>query len=181
MALTRKFLAAFGIEADKVDQIIEAHVETVDGLKKEIADLKEQVETTSKGNDAYDKLKQEYDNYKKEVQDKEVAAQKKDVLAKIAKDAGLTEAGVQKAIKYFDLSTLELDGEGNAKNSKDILKGIKEEWSDYIQHTTKEGATTATPPSNTGKSKMTKEQIMGIKDRGERQKAIAENHELFGF
>ena len=47
MALTRKFLAAFGIEADKVDQIIEAHVETVDGLKKEIADLKEQVEIES--------------------------------------------------------------------------------------------------------------------------------------
>ena len=33
MALTRKMLKAMGIEDDKIDQIIEAHTETVDGLK----------------------------------------------------------------------------------------------------------------------------------------------------
>lgn len=33
MALTRKFLKALEIEGDKADQIIEAHTETVDGLK----------------------------------------------------------------------------------------------------------------------------------------------------
>lgn len=33
MALTRKFLAAMGIEADKIDSIIDAHTETVDALK----------------------------------------------------------------------------------------------------------------------------------------------------
>ncbi len=36
MALTRKFLAALGIEDDKVDEIIQAHTETVNGLKDEI-------------------------------------------------------------------------------------------------------------------------------------------------
>ena len=35
MALTRKSLAALGIEADKVEEIINAHVETVNGLKDE--------------------------------------------------------------------------------------------------------------------------------------------------
>ena len=33
MALTRKFLKAMGIEDEKIDQIIEAHTETVSGLK----------------------------------------------------------------------------------------------------------------------------------------------------
>ena len=33
MALTRKFLKALEIEGDKADQIIEAHTETLDGLK----------------------------------------------------------------------------------------------------------------------------------------------------
>ena len=33
MALTRKFLKAMGIEEEKIDQIIEAHTETVSGLK----------------------------------------------------------------------------------------------------------------------------------------------------
>ena len=35
MSLTRKFLKAMGIEDEKVDQIIEAHSETVDALKEE--------------------------------------------------------------------------------------------------------------------------------------------------
>ena len=35
MALTRKFLSALGIEADKVDEIISAHTETVEALKNE--------------------------------------------------------------------------------------------------------------------------------------------------
>ena len=33
MALTRKMLKAMGIEEDKIEQIIEAHSETVDSLK----------------------------------------------------------------------------------------------------------------------------------------------------
>ena len=36
MALTRKMLKAMGIEDEKIDQIIEAHSETVDGLKGEL-------------------------------------------------------------------------------------------------------------------------------------------------
>ena len=37
MSLTRKFLAALGIEQDKIDEIIEAHTETVNALKEEKA------------------------------------------------------------------------------------------------------------------------------------------------
>ena len=33
MSLTRKMLKAMGIEEEKIDQIIEAHSETVDSLK----------------------------------------------------------------------------------------------------------------------------------------------------
>lgn len=40
MSLTRKMLKAMGIEEEKIEQIIEAHTETVDALKayKEDAD-----------------------------------------------------------------------------------------------------------------------------------------------
>ena len=34
MALTRKMLRAMGVEDDKADQIIDAHAETVDALKR---------------------------------------------------------------------------------------------------------------------------------------------------
>ena len=35
MAMTRKFLKAMGIEEEKIEQIIEAHTETVNALKEE--------------------------------------------------------------------------------------------------------------------------------------------------
>ena len=36
MALTRKYLTALGIESEKIDEIISAHTETVDGLKEQL-------------------------------------------------------------------------------------------------------------------------------------------------
>ena len=44
MAFTRKFLSAMGIEADKVDEIINAHIEVVDGLKEERDNFKKDAE-----------------------------------------------------------------------------------------------------------------------------------------
>ena len=43
MALTRKFLKAMGIEDEKAEEIISAHVETVNGLKGERDALQEQL------------------------------------------------------------------------------------------------------------------------------------------
>lgn len=194
MALTRKFLAALGIEADKVDEIISAHSETVDGLKEQLkaaqrdADKLTEVQAqldkakeAAKNSGDYAKLKKEFDDYKADVANKETLAAKKAVLSKIAKDAGLSEAGVAKALKYTDWATVELDEKGEAKDSKAILKSLKEEWPEYIKTTNTAGANTANPPAGNGKSYKSKDEIFAIKDDGERQRAIAENHELFGF
>ena len=119
MALTRKFLAALGIEADKVDEIITAHAETVNGLKADIADEKEKAEqyredaekyaatkaeldqlrAETEGKD-YDTLKTEYEQFKAEVAEKEQQAAKEKAYREALKDANLTERGVEKAVKY---------------------------------------------------------------------------------
>ena len=44
MSLTRKMLKAMGIEEEKIDQIIEAHSETVDSLKADRDSYKEDAE-----------------------------------------------------------------------------------------------------------------------------------------
>ena len=44
MALKRNFLSALGIEADKIDEIINAHAETVDALKEERDEYKKKAE-----------------------------------------------------------------------------------------------------------------------------------------
>ncbi len=195
MALTRKLLSALGIEADKIEQIIEAHTETVDALKNERDSLKskadsydkvktelDQLKETAKNGGDYAKLKQDFDDYKAAVEKEKTDSAKKEALQKIAKDAGLSEAGIAKAVKYSDLSGIELDEKGGVKDSKALLKSLREEWPEYIVKESTQGADTGNPPVGaSGKSYKTKEEIFAIKDTAERQKAIAENHELFGF
>ena len=77
------------------------------------------------------------------------------------------------------LDDLELDGE-NIKDADKVTDSIKEEWADFIVKTKTEGESTKTPPKGSGVT-LSKDQIFAIKDPVERQKAIAEHHEQFGF
>lgn len=196
MALKREFLAALGIEDSKIQPIIDAHIETVDALKKERDTYKaeadklpgvqaelEKAQAAAKDSGKYDKLKEEYDAYKAGVEKEKALEAKRAVLREIAKDAGLSEAGIAKAVKYHDFDSLELDEKGAAKGKAAILKGLQEEWSDYVQTTETKGANTATPPGSAaeGNKKMTKEEIAAIKDPTARQAAMVENHELYGY
>ena len=153
--------------------------ETLADTKKELDALKANTGDDFKAK--YEKEKDDFAAYKAEIAKEKALEAKRAVLREIAKDAGLSEAGIAKAVKYHDFDKLELDEKGAAKEKAAIMKGLKEEWADYVQTTETKGADTATPPANTSGKKMTKDEIFAIKDAGERQKAMAENHELFGF
>lgn len=192
MALTRKFLKAMGIEDEKIDQIIDAHTETVEGLKQYKADADKLVEVQkelntlkAKADDGfeqkYNDLKAEFDNYKKEAETAKTLASKKEAFEKIVKDAGLSEKGIAKALKYTDWDKVELDKDGKVKDTANHMKALREEWAEYVVTESTKGAETSNPPANNGSSKMTKEEILKIKDTSARQKAMAENHELFGI
>lgn len=206
MSLTRSKLSALGIEADKIEEIIAGHVETVSALNDKIdaarneaekykveAEKVKELEATIKNLEAkaeadakeregkdYDKLKQEFEAFKAETERKAVRAQKEKAYMEILKDAGIPEKHYSKILKYSDVDGVELDEKGKITTAKEILKEIKEEWGDHIEVEKRTGAPVDTPPANTGGPKKTKEQIMAIKDRAERQQAIAENMELFG-
>lgn len=163
MALTRKFLTALGIENDKIESIIDAHTETVDALKKERDDYKaeadkipnmqkelDKAKAAAKDSGEYDKLKKEFDDYKADVAGKETLAKKKAALEKLckAKDgAYLSESGVAKAVKYHDFDKIELDENGEIKDSKELVKSLREEWKEYVQTEQKQGARTPNPPA----------------------------------
>ena len=194
MALTRKMLKAMGIEDEKIDQIIDAHTETVEGLKAEREEYKANAEKLTevqaelnslkaKGDDGlkekYDKLKTDFDNYKAEVENAKKLEAKKDAYRELIKDAGLSDKGAEKALKYADWDHIEVE-DGKIKDSKDHMKALKEEWAEYVVRENTEGASVTNPPANNGSSKYTsKADIMKIKDTSERQKAIKENMELF--
>ena len=194
MALTRKLLSALGIEADKIEQIIEAHTDTVDGLKQQIAQYKADAEKlpevqaeldklrdAAKNGGDYEKLKQEFEDYKAEVAGKELLETKKAALTKIAKDAGLSENGVAKAVKYSDFEKIQLDKDGAVKNPSDLIKSLREEWPEYVQTKGTQGAETGNPPKGSGGSVKTRDEIYKrdesgrfLLDAAQRQAALSQ-------
>lgn len=201
MAFTRKFLSALGIEADKIDEIINAHVEVVEGLKEERDDFKKDAEKLAdvqkQLNEANDKLakhsedgetvaKSEYENLKKEYDDyktaqtaKETNQAKERALRAMYKALGIPEKRVDAIMKVTSLDDYDLDKDGKLKDADKHSENAKTEWAEFIPTTVTKGAQTATPPTNNGGSSLTKKDIMAIKDYNERVSAIEAHPELF--
>lgn len=195
MALSRRMLKGMSLTDEQIDTIIEAHTETTDALKEERDSYKadaaklpaiqqELDDLKSKGDDGFEKkyndLKAEYDQYKQEQADRANKAAIESAYKALLKEAGVSDKRVAAILRVTDLSGAKLDKDGKLKDSDKMVESIKSEWSDFIQTADVKGADTKTPPKNSGGS-MTKEDILKIKDTTERQQAIAENHELFGF
>ena len=197
MSLTRKMLKAMGIEEEKIDQIIEAHSETVDSLKADRDNYKDDAEKLksvqkelddlkAKGDDGwkdkYEKLKGEHEQYKSDVLAKETHVAKEAAYRAILKDANLSEKGIEKAVKYAEWDKIELGEDGKLKGANDHIKAVREEWAEYVTTTTTTGAKTSTPPANNGTGTgKTKEEIMAIKDGTVRRAEMAKNPHLFGL
>lgn len=198
MALTRKLLKGMGLTDEQVDTIVEAHTETVDGLKdqiktykadaeklpgvqKELDDLKK--EDGDGGYKAkYDKEHKAFEDYKADITAKETRAAKEKAARAYFGNKGIPSESMGLVIRgaRAEIDGLELDGD-KIKDSKALDDLLSGDYKGLIGKETKTGTNTQTPPATTGGGKMTKEQIMGIKDTAQRQAAMLANAELFGI
>ena len=110
MALTRAMLKGMNLTEEQVSAIIDAHTETVDGLKEQLKQFKTDAEklpevqreldkaqkALEKSGDAA-KIQKDFDDYKTQVEADKTQSAKEAALRKVAKDAGLTDAGIAKA------------------------------------------------------------------------------------
>lgn len=196
MALTRKMLKAMGIEDEKIDQIIEAHTETVDGLKDEVKDykdkaakydtVKKELDELKEGGDdwqkKYEKEHSDFEAYKTDVAAKETRRTKEKAVRELYRSIGISEKRLDAIMKVTELDGFELDQDGKIKNADQHTEAAKTEWSGFIETTTTRGADTANPPANAGGgSTKTKEEIMSIKDGAVRRAEMAANPHLFGI
>lgn len=174
MALTRKYLKAMGIEDEKIDQIIEAHTETVDGLKAEISNAKttaesgtqkigelekqiEELKNTAVANEGknpwkvkYDALKEEFEGFKTEEAKKVTKAAKEKAYRELLKNTGVAEKRIAAVMKVSDIDGIELNEDGTLKDEEKYKTNIQTEWADFITSTETQGANTPTPPDNNG-------------------------------
>lgn len=192
MALTRKLLKGMGLTDEQVETIIEAHTETVDGLKKQAGDYKTDAEKVSglekrirelesgAGEDwkaKFEKEHSDFEAYKADAAEKETAATRDRLFRAQLTALGIEGKRADQIARATDLTAFDVEN-GAYKDAKAVEKAIRSEWSEFVPSTTTQGAKVDTPPANTGGA-MTREQIMQITDRAARREAIAKNMELF--
>ena len=171
MALTRKALAAMDIPAEKIDEIIQAHTETVTALKEQIDTLKadanklpdveaklKEAETKIKEADAagwekkYTDLKSEYDGYKSDIETKKAKDAKETAYRKLLTDAGISEKRIASVLKVSGptLESLKLNEDGTVQDAEKLSENVKKEWADFIVTKQEKGADVSNPPANNG-------------------------------
>lgn len=193
MALTRKLLKGMGLTDEQVDTIIEAHTDTVDGLKADVTRYKADAEKLPGVQKQLDALKAAGDGGYKEKYEKEHSAFeafKTDITAKESKAAkeravrayfeskNITGANLDLAMRGCgeEMSALELDGE-KIKDTKSLAALVDGTYKSLVSKPAVRldmGARL-----NEGGKPMTKDEIMKITDRTERRAAIAANMDLF--
>lgn len=210
MSFTRKFLAGIGIEADKIEAIMEAHVEVVDGLKAKIAESGDSAEELTKARAELEQAKKdlkaaqdtikaaEKEDYKgkyesekaaheklqSDIAAKETAAKKEAVLTQAAKKAKYSADAISMILdsKRDYAGRIELDADGNATNIETIMGEIAADRPNLTPKTETKAHTPANPPSDVGgKKAVTWEDVDKIKDTAERQAFMLQNMEALGI
>lgn len=190
MALTRKMLKAMGIGEEQIEEIIEAHTETVDGLKayktdaEKLPGLQRQLDEALKApaqggaetvlKTDYDKLKGDFDSYKADVEKKQTKQAKQSAYRALLKTSGVGDRWLDRILKTTDVDSLELGEDGQIKDADKVNSGIKIEWADLIETVETKGANTATPQSSAAKTAYTRDDIkkMSVKEINDNFEAI---------
>jgi len=195
MALSRNFLKGMGLADEQVSAIIEAHTESTDALKAQRDEYKTAAEkldavekelNTLKGSgdkwqEMYEKEHEQFEAYKDEINTRDTNKAKADAYAGMLRGLGINEKIIAKALKMTEMKDIELDEDGNLKDAEALTEAAKAEWDGFIPTEETHGAKTTTPPGGNSGTVKTKEEIMAIKDAAERQQAIMDNPQLFGF
>jgi hypothetical protein len=153
----------------------------IDTLKSEKQNAEDKVTTAEKWKTKYDALKNDFDAYKQDITAKATKATRENAYKELLKEAGVSEKRLNTVLRVSDVDSLEMGDDGKFKDSDKLIDNIKNEWADFIVTEETHGTHTAKPRTNTGGGDMTKDEILAIKDATERQQAIADHHDLFGF
>lgn len=190
---SRSFLKSIGLTDEQVTAVMDEHVSVTDALKQQRDAFKADAEKVPALNQqiaaleaekGYKKMYEDehtaHEALKQKIVDDEAAAKVKAAYRQMLIDEKINEKHVGAIMRLTDFTDIKLDKDGKLKDEESLRENVRKEWDEYIPKTYEIGAHVSTPPAG-GKAVKTKEEIFAIKDTAERQKAIAENHELFGF
>lgn len=162
MALTRKLLEGMGIDEKQIETIIEAHAETVNGLKAErdswkdeagkLPELQKELEDARKAGNGAEAWKVKYEDAQRALEEytSKVEAEKAETLKRNAYRDMLAHAGIDPRLipiimKGETLSGIEMEN-GALKDAESLEQAVKEQYADFVVKERVQGAGTETPP-----------------------------------
>lgn len=168
MALTRKLLRSMGIDDDKVDQIIEAHTETVDGLKDERDRLKDERDkleeeaaqvaalkaTIREYEEApadeykakYEQEHSDFEAFKTKTAEEAATREKQGLYRQLLIKAGIDPKRVDSVMRVSDLSEVSVE-DGAIVDADSLAEKARTEWADFVQTSSAKSAKPDTPPA----------------------------------
>ena len=165
MSVTRKLLKGMGLTDEQVDTIIEAHTDTVDGLKEQVKTYKADAEKLPNVQKELDDLKaagdggfkekfekehSDFENFKKTIQEKETKAAKESAAKAFFESKGITGNSLEIAMRgsSAEIAALDLDGE-KIKDSSALDALVNGTFKALVSTTTTKGANIPNPPITT--------------------------------
>lgn len=198
MALTRKMLKGMGLTEEQADTIVEAHTETVDGLKEKLKAAEEKAKTAddlqkeldglkAKGGEDFkaraEKAEKELKDYKAEVAAKETRAAKEKAVRAYFEAKNITGGNLSIALRGAkdEINGIELDEKGGIKDTKALDDLVGGEFASLVVKSSTRGAKVPTPPgSKSSGAPMTRAEVYAKDDKGrfkldasQRQDALA--------
>lgn len=192
---TRKALTDLEIPAEKIDAIMNMHIDVVNEIKDErdkykedaekLPDIQKQLDDAKKAAEAknpdesewekkYNATKKELDDFKAASKAKDEKAAKTAEYKRLIIEAGIPEKRAATILKVADVDSLKIDKDGKAEDADKIIDSIKSEYSDFVVTKTEAGANTAQPPAGgNNNGTKTKDEIMKMTDANARQAEIA--------
>lgn len=178
MSITRKALVAMGIENEKAEQLLDMHLETVNGLKEVITSLKTENERIPTLSDElkqlkalkeqsddykakYESEKSEFENFKKKLEIEKTDEAKKKAYRDLLEKNNIRKDKMDLIMRTVKLSDLNLQEDNTLENSEELNKSILKDWSDFVEHTAVKGTNAANPPVSSVRS-FTREDIRGM-------------------
>ena len=165
MSLTRKLLKGMGLTDEQVDTIIEAHTDTVDGLKEQVKTYKADAEKLPNVQKELDDLKaagdggweekakdfeKKYNDLVAENKNKETKAAKESAAKAFFESKGITGNSLEIAMRgsSAEIAAIELDGE-KIKDSSALDALVNGTFKALVSTTTTKGANIPNPPVTT--------------------------------
>lgn len=168
MSLTRKQLSDWGITGEVADQIIAAHVSTVDAVKAErdeyasktaeMADALAELEEAKTYKGDMEKYRLEAETaiaakaaLEKQIQDNENETKRTTAITKLLTAEHFHPVGVDKIVKYSGIAQkVKLNEQGEIANADEIVALAVGGWGEYQGKVEKFEHVPSNPPNNAG-------------------------------